>query len=100
MFDDLHEGVEALKEVVTGQSVPLSQKAVESIQRLENAMPLVRSRYAALKKQIADGAVRAAKKTDLAVREHPWLFALSALGMGLLVGAAVTSSSDEDEIAE
>jgi len=96
MFDDLHQGVEALKEAASTQTIPLSQKAVESIQRLENAVPMVRSRFVALKKRIADQALRAAKKTNTAVREHPWLFTLSALGMGLLAGVAITSGENEE----
>jgi len=100
MFDDLHQGVEALKEIATTQTIPLSKKAVESIQRLENAVPLVRNRFAALKEKITTHAVQAAKKTDTVVREHPWVFTLSALGVGLLAGVAMRSGGDEETVED
>ncbi len=96
MFDDLHEGVEALRSIADNKSHPLSERAVQSLQRLENAMPIARDRFRAWKERLTTQAVKAAEKTNEAAHEHPWIFTLSALGLGLLAGL-VLADSEEDK---
>ena len=96
MFDDLHEGVEALREVAHSQSIPFSKKAVATLQRLESTVPFARTELRLWKQKLADGAVQAAHKTDEVVHEHPWLFTLSALGLGVLTGLVLSSSNCEE----
>ena len=96
MFDDLHEGVEALREIADNRSISFSEKAVQSLRRLEDTMPAARNRFYAWKERLTDQAVKAAESTNEAVHEHPWIFTLSALGLGLLAGLAFASSKEED----
>ena len=97
MFDDLHQGVEALRGIATTRTVPFSQKAVASLQRLENTVPVVRNHFHVLKNRLTDSAMIAAQRTDRALHKHPWVFTLSALGLGLLTGLVLMSSGGEDE---
>jgi ElaB/YqjD/DUF883 family membrane-anchored ribosome-binding protein len=96
VFDDLHQGVFALRKVVESEDISLSKKAVETLERLETAVPAARNQWEALKQSIKSKALQAAKKTDQIAKEYPWTFALSALGLGLLTGLLL-SNSDSDE---
>jgi ElaB/YqjD/DUF883 family membrane-anchored ribosome-binding protein len=100
MFDDLHQGVDALRTVAQTRSSSLSDKAVETLQRLEAAVPAARDRFNEWKSVIADKAVSAAKSTDRAAHEHPWYFTLGALGLGLLTGMLVSKAcqSEDEEV--
>ncbi len=103
MLDDLHEGVAALRDISLSTSTPLSQAAVATIQRLETSMPVARQKVRQWKQRIKDKALRAANKTDQVAHEYPWIFTLSALGIGLISGfviARISSGSDEEESLE
>lgn len=95
MFDDLHQGVFALRKVVESNDLSLSQEAAETLNRLEAVMPQAKTRWDELKSSIKDRAVQAAKKTDAAAKEHPWMFTFSALGLGLLAGLLLAGSDSE-----
>ena len=96
IFDDLHSGVSALHDIAQSQSGALSQKAVETLQRLESAVPMARSKFLEWKQRLKGNAVKAAQKTDQAVRNHPWIFTLGALALGVLAGLAISSSQEEE----
>ncbi|MBI4025479.1 MAG: hypothetical protein HY360_10900 [Verrucomicrobia bacterium] len=92
MFDDLHAGVEALRALT-----PLSPKAAELADRIEHTVPIAKNKFRAWKERLKGQAVWAAQKTDQVVRDHPWISTLSALGLGVLAGMALSSSLEEDE---
>ena len=95
MFDDLHEGVEALRAAAKTNSIPLSEKAAESLERLEKTVPMIRSRFRLWKEHFTDQATKAAKQTNEAVHKYPWAFTLGALGAGLLVGLSLFGSEEK-----
>lgn len=97
MLDDIHEGVTALRAVVLHQAMPLSEKATVTLQRLEKSVPIARNRLRLLKQKIAEGALKAARKTDKAMHAYPWFFTLSALGAGLVAGWLLAGSGDKAE---
>ncbi|MDD2709913.1 MAG: hypothetical protein PHV34_18170 [Verrucomicrobiae bacterium] len=98
IFDDLHSGVTALHELVKDQPAGiLSPRAVESLRRLENSVSTARSRLARWRQLIKDNATVAAKKTDLAVRHHPWGFALGSLVLGLVVGMLISGGNRKED---
>ena len=96
IFDDLHSGVSALHDIAQSRSGALSQKAVETLQRLENAVPTARGKFLQWKQRLKGNAVKAAQKTDQAVHDYPWIFTLSALALGVLAGLAISSSEEEE----
>lgn len=100
MLDDLHEGVEALRSLSRESSHPLSEKAVVTMQRLEQAVPAAKQQARRWRHLLKEKALAAAQRTDDAVHRHPWLSTLGALGLGFLAGYAITvavSGGDEDE---
>ena len=97
VFDDLHIGIEALRKASTSRSIPLTEKAKETLQRLEDKVPAAKEQLREWKLRIKDQAVRAAKKTDEVIHEYPWHFTLGALGLGVLAGLAITYLSDNSE---
>ena len=97
MFDDLHQGVEALRTVVETQSMPLSKRAVATLQRLENTMPAARIELRLWKQKLTRGAVKVAQKTDIVIHEYPWFFMFSALGLGLLAGLVLVGLNGEED---
>jgi len=97
MFDDLHEGVHALRTISRTKSSALTEKAVETLHRLETTVPAARDQLRAWKEQLKNRAMKAAQKTDQAAHEHPWIFTLSALGFGLLAGMVIAHSMDEED---
>ncbi len=99
IFDDLHAGVTALHEMTQSRSVALSPKAVETLERLENSVATTRGKFLQWKQRLKGNAVKAAQKTDQAVHDHPWIFTIGALALGLLAGLAI-SSSDEEESSD
>jgi len=96
IFDDLHSGVTALHNIAQSESGALSKRAVETLQRLENAVPATRGRLLQWKQRMKNSAVKVAQKTDRAVHDHPWIFTLGALVIGALVGLAISGSDDEE----
>ena len=103
ILDDLHEGVEALRTVSRSQSNPLSPAAVATIQRLEAAVPIARQQVRQWRQRIKEKALRAAKKTDAVAHEYPWIFTLTALGLGVLTGflvAYTTTGGHGDDPSE
>ena len=100
LFDDLHEGVEALRQTVKAQAIPLSQKAAESIQRLQASVPAAKTRLHAWKEIVKEKAIVAARQTDRAAHQYPWIFTLSALGVGLLTGLLIASAEPREEEPE
>jgi len=94
MFDDLHKGVDALREVAQSKSVVLTTKAKQSLERLENNVPVVRARIRVWNR-LTDGATKAAIKTNRAAHSYPWVFTLGALAIGLIAGIALQSSDNE-----
>jgi ElaB/YqjD/DUF883 family membrane-anchored ribosome-binding protein len=97
MFDDLHQGVFALRKVVESEDISLSQKATETLNHLEKAMPVAKSRLRAWKDTLKTRAVQAAKTTDKVAREYPWTFTLGALGLGLLAGILLSNSNSNGD---
>ncbi len=97
MFDDLHEGVRALRTISKTKSSALTERAVETLHRLETTMPAARDQLRVWKEQLKNQAVKAVQKTNQVAHEHPWIFTLSALGFGLLVGITIAHSADEKD---
>ncbi len=97
LFDDLHEGVEALRSISKTSSIVMSEKAVESLRRLESTVPAARNRLRKWKEKLKDEAMMAAQHTDQAAHKYPWIFTLSGLGLGFLAGLVLTSSDNHDD---
>lgn len=97
MFDDLHQGVETLREMAQTTSLPLSQKATESLQRLEATVPIARSRFRLWSKNLRDQAIKAAQTTNEIARQHPWIVTLSGLGLGFLFGLLASNCIDKED---
>lgn len=96
IFDDLHSGVSALRDLADSRTVSLSSKAAETLGRLENTMPSVQGRFRHWKQLIKDNAAIAAEKTDQIVHHYPWMFTLGALALGVLTGLALSDSGEKD----
>lgn len=94
IFDDLHVGVVALREAAGAN--PLSEKAFETLARLEKEVPTLRESFANVRRRLKDDALKVAQKTDETVREHPWVFTLTALGLGILTGITISGREKED----
>jgi ElaB/YqjD/DUF883 family membrane-anchored ribosome-binding protein len=99
MFDDLHDGVEALRTMARTNSNGLSEEATESLQRLENTEPPA-SKFKIWKEAIKGRAVKAAHRTDAVVHAHPYTSVLSALAIGILIGFSLASLTDNEEETE
>ncbi len=97
ILDDLHEGVEALRVLAQTRSIPLSNQAILTLQRLENSVPVARQEFRLWKQTLAQSALKAAQKTDEAIHKHPWFFALSALSLGFLIGLILFDSEERKE---
>lgn len=96
MFDDIHQGVEALRSLTVNATNSLSERATESLERLETAVPRARQRLQVWKQLIAANAAKAVNKTDEAAHRHPWLFIVSALGLGVLTGMVLRGGDEGD----
>ncbi len=102
MFDDIHEGVAALR-TAAGTHSNLSAKVQETFRKLEQNVPLARSSVRELKNRVKNKAIAAARKTDQAVQENPWVFSLGAFTAGILSGwliARCASESNEDSASQ
>ena len=97
MFDDLHEGVEALRSVIRTRSIPLSPKAAETSQRLENTVPTARNQFNAWKISLKKQAVTAAQKTDRMIHDHPYSSLLGAFAFGMLVGWTLANTDEAED---
>ena len=97
LFDDLHEGVEALRTAAQENNLVLSERASQSLQRLKTSVPAIRHRTREWKDRLRTQAVKAAQKTDQAAHRHPWAFALGALGLGILAGFAIADTPSESD---
>jgi ElaB/YqjD/DUF883 family membrane-anchored ribosome-binding protein len=93
MFDDLHSGVEALRRATENTAIPLTQKAVQSIIRLEANMPVARSNF----KRWKERAVKVAKSTDKVAHANPWTFTLGALGLGIVAGLLLLDGKEKED---
>ena len=98
MFDDLHQGVFALRKVVESENVFLTPKAAETLKHIEIMMPVAKSHFRSWKETVKTSAVKAARKTDEVAREHPWAFTLGALGLGLLTGILLSNCDSEEDL--
>ncbi len=97
MFDDLHQGVEALRTIAKNKSIPLSEKASESLFRLQTNVPIARDKFRAFKERLKDQTLQAARKTDQVAHQNPWSFTLGALGLGLLAGLLLSDGNEEED---
>jgi ElaB/YqjD/DUF883 family membrane-anchored ribosome-binding protein len=96
MLDDLHVGVEALKSIARNNTIPLSERALESLNRLDINVPAAQSRFRLWKEKVRDKAVRAAKQTNEAAHNNPWTFTVGAFGVGLLIALLMSGSDDSN----
>jgi ElaB/YqjD/DUF883 family membrane-anchored ribosome-binding protein len=97
MFDDLHSGVTALQDLIREESVPLTPKAAETIQRLETTVPTARERLRHWKEILKVKATHAAEKTDRVIHDYPWFFTLGALTLGVLAGMSLSGSREDED---
>jgi ElaB/YqjD/DUF883 family membrane-anchored ribosome-binding protein len=77
---------EALLKATAGD---LSEKAGEARKRLSGALERAKATCAELQEQAITAAKAAAKRTDTAIRDHPYQSIGIAFGIGLLVGVLV-----------
>jgi ElaB/YqjD/DUF883 family membrane-anchored ribosome-binding protein len=95
MFDDIHLGVEALRSAAKSSATSLTPRVMETIQRLETSVPAARSHWNTWKRRITHRALQAAQKTDVAIRDSPWAFAVGALALGVVAGWLISGSDRE-----
>lgn len=83
----LARDTEDLLKVTAGD---LGDRAQEIRTRLSTALSRAKITYGELQEQAVASAKKAAKKTDAAIREHPYQWLGVAFGAGLLVGVLVS----------
>lgn len=96
IFDDLHSGVVALQNLARTESMSLTPRAAETLQRLRTTVPGMRERLRRWKQVLKDNATCAVDKTDEIVRDYPWFCTLGALALGVLTGLVLAGSGKDE----
>jgi ElaB/YqjD/DUF883 family membrane-anchored ribosome-binding protein len=86
VINDLKMLVRDTEDLLKVTAGDLGDKAKELRTRLAGAVERAKGTCAELQEQAVASAKVAAKRTDTAIRDHPWQAAGIAFGIGLIVG--------------
>lgn len=97
IFDDIHEGIQALREASGPHDSSMTARARETIRKLEVKIPVARAQARKIKNRLKEKTLAAAYHTHKTVQDNPWVSSLSAFVFGILAGYLVMRCVQEDE---